>query len=810
MSQPHPLSGHWQPNPHLQHLYYGPDCVSQHLLNALPSPTSKAIIITGTTLATRTPLVQRLQTLLATHYVTTISSITQHTPSHTIDDAIKTILTLHAQDPTIDTLISLGGGSPIDAAKILALRFFQATTSTLTHLAIPTTLSAAETTPAGSATQPDGTKTGIRDAKMAVHAIFYDPAYTKYTPMDLWLSTGIRALDHAVEAMYHPTASEVPWKILAIYAVGELFECLPKAKEDCDMSDDATTVRLMLASFASSGLKGEDLGNGMGLSHSLGYALGTLGLLEQLSILIQGPQEFLHDFVASHWDHGALYAFLHSQTLEHIARSGRASIEDLESQSGIPADKLARILGLLRCRRIIDEPEKGVYSLTAVSEELVKDSDSRACFEFQLFETRIASAHLADALARKPNGYADGVSAFREGFGMEMYDWHACHPDKGERFRRAMRGVSRALDPADSLIEGYIQQHTPTTKTKIVEIGGRYGFAAISLVQKHPELSFEVRSDSQEFLDRGDTHVPSSCRERIAFTHCQSVFDSPPACDEHTVWLYVIRNLLWNWSDTDVVRLLRSIKQGAGASTRVLITDGVSPVSGQFPLHEEIAYRRRDVTTMSMHNVKQRTQEEWVGVFKQADPVVRVETMFERSSHVYKGLWEINLYRVMEDGTHTQYRLAAIESLLPPHSEGPVFHFHEMHDEGFYVTKGTVRFHSPGRADVDAKAGDFIIVPIRLPHRFSNPFDEEAVFMNTATPGFFVRYFEYLEYLIGEGTVLTPEINKAALRRFATVPVSKEDVSRLEMEGMRNESVTESETEGERYVDMLVEERKGA
>ncbi|RAH61642.1 RmlC-like cupin [Aspergillus piperis CBS 112811] len=169
------------------------------------------------------------------------------------------------------------------------------------------------------------------------------------------------------------------------------------------------------------------------------------------------------------------------------------------------------------------------------------------------------------------------------------------------------------------------------------------------------------------------------------------------------------------------------------------------------------------------------------------------------------------LYRVMEDGTHTQYRLAAIESLLPPHSEGPVFHFHEMHDEGFYVTKGTVRFHSPGRADVDAKAGDLIIIPIRLPHRFSNPFDEEAVFMNTATPGFFVRYFEYLEYLIGEGTVLTPEINKAALRRFATVPVSKEEVESLEIEGMGNESVAvaETETEGEKFVDFLAEEKRG-
>ncbi|OOF92047.1 hypothetical protein ASPCADRAFT_55781 [Aspergillus carbonarius ITEM 5010] len=172
------------------------------------------------------------------------------------------------------------------------------------------------------------------------------------------------------------------------------------------------------------------------------------------------------------------------------------------------------------------------------------------------------------------------------------------------------------------------------------------------------------------------------------------------------------------------------------------------------------------------------------------------------------------LHRIMEDGSHTQYRLAAIESLLPPRSEGPVFHFHEMHDEGFYVTKGTVRFHSPGRPHVDAKAGDLIIIPIRLPHRFSNPFDEEAVFMNTATPGFFVRYFEYLEMLIGEGTVLTPEINKAALRRFATVPVGREEVQRMEREGRnelggeREEEEEEEETEGEKYVDLVQRERE--
>lgn len=73
-----------------------------------------------------------------------------------------------------------------------------------------------------------------------------------------------------------------------------------------------------------------------------------------------------------------------------------------------------------------------------------------------------------------------------------------------------------------------------------------------------------------------------------------------------------------------------------------------------------------------------------------------------------------------------------------------------------------------------------LTIPIRLPHKFSNPFDEEAVFINTATPGFFIRYFEYLEELVGTSEVLTPEVNRAALLRFGTIPLGEEDVQRLE------------------------------
>jgi hypothetical protein len=73
-----------------------------------------------------------------------------------------------------------------------------------------------------------------------------------------------------------------------------------------------------------------------------------------------------------------------------------------------------------------------------------------------------------------------------------------------------------------------------------------------------------------------------------------------------------------------------------------------------------------------------------------------------------------------------------------------------------------------------------------LPHKFSNPFDEEAVFINTITPGFFVRYFEYLEELIGEGKTITREVNMQALARFATVPLDEDTVNKLMAEGEAN------------------------
>ncbi|KAL8769070.1 MAG: hypothetical protein Q9209_004856 [Squamulea sp. 1 TL-2023] len=112
----HPLSGLWKPT-QLQALYYGPASVQNHLLPCPPSSTSKAFIITGSSLPSNTPLIKQVETLLgAKHHAGTFSKIAQHAPVAQLDKAIDAV----QKDEAIDTLVSIGGGSLIDSAKAIS------------------------------------------------------------------------------------------------------------------------------------------------------------------------------------------------------------------------------------------------------------------------------------------------------------------------------------------------------------------------------------------------------------------------------------------------------------------------------------------------------------------------------------------------------------------------------------------------------------------------------------------------------------------------------------------------------------------
>lgn len=190
--------------------------------------------------------------------------ISQHAPMAEIDAGVAAM-----EAAGVDCIVSFGGGSVIDGAKMIAVRLAGRDPHGLPHIAIPTTLSVAELAPGAGYTNEAGDKAGMRDPRLLVECVIYDADLTLTTPMQLWLSTGIRALDHAVEGILadgeHPFSD-----VMAFEAIRRLFDSLPGAKASPDDADIRTENQL--AAWFAYVLPGP---SAAGLSHIMGKQIGA-------------------------------------------------------------------------------------------------------------------------------------------------------------------------------------------------------------------------------------------------------------------------------------------------------------------------------------------------------------------------------------------------------------------------------------------------------------------------------------------------------------------------------------------------------
>jgi maleylacetate reductase len=192
-----------------------------------------------------------------------------------------------------DLLVALGGGSVIDATKVMQLCLWAGLTQTsqldayragrgtdrvdvakvapgVRMIAVPTTLSAAEFTPfAGVTDTGRRSKEGYTHPLLAPRAVVLDPAMTLATPPQLWFSTGLKAVDHAVEQLCNP--ERAPYAdALSAEGLRRLARGLAASKADPKDLD----ARLECQFGMWLAISGAGSGRGMGASHAIGHTLG--------------------------------------------------------------------------------------------------------------------------------------------------------------------------------------------------------------------------------------------------------------------------------------------------------------------------------------------------------------------------------------------------------------------------------------------------------------------------------------------------------------------------------------------------------
>jgi maleylacetate reductase len=254
------------------------------------SGATSVFLLASGTLNRDTDMVGQVQGALGNRLAGVFARIGAHTPRSDVVAAANA-----ARAAAADMLVTLGGGSVTDAAKMVAFCLGndindpadldnyravvgadgkiarpQAKPPAVRTVAVPTTLSAGEyTASAGCTDTMRHVKESFGHPLMMPKSVVLDPRATLHTPEWLFLSTGIRAVDHAVEDICSPECQPIS-EGASYHALKLLGRGLSGAK--ANPLDLDARLEAQLGAWMS--MVGSQTGVPKGASHGIGHVLG--------------------------------------------------------------------------------------------------------------------------------------------------------------------------------------------------------------------------------------------------------------------------------------------------------------------------------------------------------------------------------------------------------------------------------------------------------------------------------------------------------------------------------------------------------
>lgn len=251
---------------------------------------SRVFILASSHLNRQTDEIRRIEAALGARHAATHDGIQPHAPRSDVLAAATRARAIKA-----DLVVTVGGGSVTDAGKILLICLKHNITTIdqfddyrvrvdhdgnmvlpdftgpdIRAICVPTTLSGGEFNPLSGATDEAlKLKQAYTQREMVPVCVVLDPAITIHTPEWLWLSTGVRSVDHATETLASFLSNDfcdgIADSALRLLAAG-----LPAVKADPGDLD----ARLKCQIGAWQSMIPIIGGVPMGASHAIGHVLG--------------------------------------------------------------------------------------------------------------------------------------------------------------------------------------------------------------------------------------------------------------------------------------------------------------------------------------------------------------------------------------------------------------------------------------------------------------------------------------------------------------------------------------------------------
>jgi alcohol dehydrogenase class IV len=271
----------------------------EDIVNAIGEWSCQRILLVHSkALDESTDVIKILKEKLGSFIIGTKSGVGAHSPYPDVLDIAKLL-----NDENADCLISIGSSSYSDACKIARLMQTNLAPHHLTIEAmetlvnqetgntddlkdptvrlilIPTSLSASEWSHTSSATNPQThKKQHFTSAHAAPDLILLDPEVASTSPRKLWLSSGMRAVDHCVETMVNDKCTTIVFEHMQ-----ETLETLLKGLKEYKHGEAEKDRAELLRGISECQLGSRNAMMGillwhtpMGLSHAIGHQLGSV------------------------------------------------------------------------------------------------------------------------------------------------------------------------------------------------------------------------------------------------------------------------------------------------------------------------------------------------------------------------------------------------------------------------------------------------------------------------------------------------------------------------------------------------------
>lgn len=279
---------------------YGRDCVDALAVELASEGLERALVVCGQTVGNTPEVIDPVVSGLGDAHVDVFA---RTTPQKHLDTAVAAAERARQED--VDVLVSLGGGSSLDLAKVTATLVggnyshadavealaerggLSVPDEPLPIVTIPTTLAGADLSiGAGVVVSPDDPENdsgeriggGLWSPALMPTALFYDPVLFETTPRDVLAASAMNGFDKGIESLYARNASPVT-DATAMRGLRLLQTGLPKLGRG--NRDDETLRQVITGTvLVQYGISRAD-GTTMSLIHAFGHGLRAHAGLQQ-------------------------------------------------------------------------------------------------------------------------------------------------------------------------------------------------------------------------------------------------------------------------------------------------------------------------------------------------------------------------------------------------------------------------------------------------------------------------------------------------------------------------------------------------